>query len=105
MTADEVDKLPEQLPEKPIGWKQHMIMHLNFGQGHGYECFEIRDSSGTKMPFTLQYNSRDKWRGYVVDPALEMGEQESPMTWSELREMWPVICAAARATVPKATPG
>ncbi len=92
MTAEEIAKLPRELPAKADGWTKRMIMHLNFGRNGGYGCYELHDEHGTKMPFTFAYNTRDKWRGFLLD------DVSDPLTWAQLRERWPAYLTELEKT-------
>lgn len=85
------DKFPDALPEKPEGWKQKMLMHMNFGSDGGAATFELFDSAGRKMPIGKQYDTRKGGlSGFTLDGI------DGALTWKQLREAWPAWIASKK---------
>lgn len=83
--------MPDELPEKPTGWKERMTAHLNFGGGKGAGSFEITDDKGKTMPFIRQYNTQERDLCGFSLPGIKRC-----MTWKELRAVWPRWIERAR---------
>jgi hypothetical protein len=83
--------MPDQLPQKPEGWKQQFAAHFNFGGGKGASSYSITDETGRVMPITLVKSSSPKMPGGFGLP----GVKES-MTWAQLRALWPRWIEIAR---------
>lgn len=79
--------LPEHLPERPVGWTESMVLHVNFGRGKkggGMASYAIKDETGREMPFTRMYDTRGAGKAGFVLPGIE-----EPMSWVQLRKTWP----------------
>lgn len=83
-------ELPDELPEKPAGWKQNMRMHLNQGSGRHSAVYELSDETGRVLPITREYIESGKVGGFVLPGVKQF------MTWRELRAIWPRWIAIAR---------
>ncbi len=59
MNARPVADLPKELPEKPVGWTKHLVMHLNFGGKGGAASYEIKDPDGKVMPIGWHYDTSE----------------------------------------------
>ena len=85
------------LPETPDGFKKKMAVHYNFGSGKnggGVGVYEIFDSTGARMPFGWQYDTRpDGLNGFIVREV-----EGRTFTWAELREYF------AAADSPQSSP-
>ena len=90
--------LPDQLPEKPIGYKQTLLVHLNFGGGKGAASYAITDRDGGEMPFTFDYNTKQKLRGFSL-PGVK-----GVLSWQQLCDIWPRWIARARARAKQVKP-
>jgi hypothetical protein len=88
--------LPNELPEKPTGWTEKMVCHLNFGGGRGSMISEVFDPNGTAMPFTHGYRPLGE-KGRAVERGFLLPGVEPMMTWKELRKIWPIWIERARA--------
>jgi hypothetical protein len=88
--SSEVKVTPESLPEKPVGWTKRMTTHLNFGGDGGCGMYTVHDPDGNLTPIGYQYDTRKGGlTGFVH------ANDESVMSWSELRAKWPELCKAA----------
>jgi hypothetical protein len=87
-----LEDLPEQLPERPEGYTQRMIAHLNFGGGKGASTYEICDPKKRVTPIVLTYSSHGG-SGFSLPGVKPL------MTWAQLRQSR----AARRRTQVKVT--
>lgn len=78
-------RLPRALPEKPDGWRQMMVMHLNMGSKGHIGTYAIFDERDVELPIHLGYSTskKDGYRGFFF-----YGSKEC-LTWAELRKRWP----------------
>jgi hypothetical protein len=83
--------MPDALPYRPTGWTMKLIMHYSFGGGKGAAAYTILDPTGREMPFTMGYNTQEKWRGFSLPGVKPV------LTWKELCGIWPVWIKRARA--------
>ena len=73
-----------ELPEKPTGWTQSLLLHLNFGRGQGAADYSVKDADGNATPIGYHYNTQE---------GFSLPDVEKLMTWSELRAEWPKYLA------------
>jgi hypothetical protein len=83
--------MPDTLPERPKGWTQKCAVHFNFGGGQGAASNTVFDPAVREMPFTLDYNTKEKWRGFSLPGVKPL------LTWKELCGIWPTWIGRARA--------
>lgn len=76
--------MKDELPEKPVGWTRHMVMHMNFGRAGGAATYSIRDEMAKETPISYQYDTR---KGGLT--GFSLPEVEGVMTWADLRARWP----------------
>lgn len=78
----------KELPKEPKGWTRRMTLHLNYGRDGGVGAYEVRDEAGELTPITYHYDTRKGGQTGFALPGIE-----PLMTWTELRDMWPVWLA------------
>lgn len=75
---------PAELPEKPEGWTQRMVMHLNFGEAGGAATYTIHDETGADTGIGYAYDTRPGgYKGFTL-PGVQ-----GVLTWQQVRAEWP----------------
>jgi hypothetical protein len=82
--------LPAELPEKPVGWKKRMSMHMKLTGGGGMASYDMTDDKGELMPIGYGYcinreNPEQSGSGFFLHGAAG----DSYLSWVELRAAWP----------------
>ncbi len=88
MVAD-YSVMPDELPEKPEGFKRQLIMHIRMGAGQGKASYGVVDAEGKRMPFNYAYEEDRRhpernYSGFIIE-----GHQDKALSWQELRAIWP----------------
>lgn len=95
-----VSNLPAELPEKPVGWKRRMLMHMNYGGKGHVAAFEITDAEGNIMPISFHYDTGRRGKNEGVE-GFALPDREGPlMTWTQLRAAWPAWFASQQEKRP-----
>lgn len=79
----EPNELPAELPEKPEGWTQHLIIHMSFDNG-GSATYQIKDETGREIPIFYGYDTRPP-----AVKGFKLGDGREIMSWQQLRAKWP----------------
>ena len=73
---------PDELPERPVGWKRKLTMHMKFADG-GAAAYEVFDENSRPMPIDFQYDtSRGGETGFSLRGVPVV------MSWEQLRVRW-----------------
>lgn len=86
--------LPQELPRLPEGFRQRLVSEVQQGGLGIAAAYDVLAPDGTKMPFQYAYRTGADgafvMRGYFLDGLPD------PMTWSELRVVWPEFLRSIR---------
>lgn len=82
-------ELPDELPERPTGYRKQMQMHIKMGGGVSTASYSIINAEGVRMPFSYAYRTDKRKPEAGYSGLILPGHEAKAMTWDELRAIWP----------------